>query len=190
MPDKLPDVPPPLKALMRAASGYPPLDRAVDKMDREFPADMVGVDVKPRSWMNPISGMNIAGDVDIESFDPHQRAQINIDPQLALAMDAPGLEQTVRHELEHVKQLRGGHKDEMLSALQRQGYSSRQYEKDAYAAGSAYTKSHGGQQVFHNDPDVLAQFPESPLMSAEDTIVKRLQGLMGNRGKITVGPDK
>lgn len=139
------------KILPRQASSAPWLDRAVAELSKVYPKDTIGLDVAENSWDHPTAGSTELGTTQIADDQIRTNPVLSIFPQ--------GLtEQTLAHELQHVRQNRAGGRE----AAKYEGYlpyNARPSEKDAMKAGNAYNTLKGRTGDWEADLSQYAGIP-------------------------------
>lgn len=144
------------KIMPRMPTQYPQFDRAVREIEKTYPADMVGVDVKPMDMMNPLAFSNVLGATD------HKDNQITINPAVPMAFSDPQAltEQTIAHELQHVRQNKSGHPGRTFAEMTSlNDYFNEGAEKDARAASESYSAMKHQPTSFSLDPRVKLPDP-------------------------------
>lgn len=131
-----------------ADEGSPVALRALAALSKQYPADTVGTRVKDmpldskyafssRLASTPSQAVNTA--LELPGSDPNT---ITLNPALSMSWPQPMVEQTMAHELEHIRQNRANL--DPLKALSEytMPYEEQPSEQSAFKAGDAYAKLH------------------------------------------------
>lgn len=137
----------------RKATANPTLDKAIAQLERIYPADMLGTKVNSMSWDSPYIGSNVAGSTNTDSGD------VEINPFITTAFPQGLTEQTLAHELQHVRQHRTSGPVEHLKNLML-GYDERPEEKEARTAANSYNTLMGVKGNWESDPSVFNYLPK------------------------------
>lgn len=145
------------RILPRPASptSSPLTDRAVEALRKAYPADMTGVDIQDMPWTDPKAASTIFGKTSPES-------EVRVNPIIGAAFPQEVAEETIAHELQHVRQNRAS-RDPQMDMLRelKIPYEQRPSEIEATNAAIDWNKKHHPEfDVYSMTPPITPQsFP-------------------------------
>lgn len=162
---------PPMPNIQNVGSGGkdPAIDRAVAALQGEYPTDLRGVDVQPMNWRDPLAGSTVTG---ITYTDrPLDAQSIELNPALTSAFPQSTVNNTLAHELQHVRQNRAAGSQENAIAQHLKEldapYNKRPSEEEAFAVGSDYRHHHDGPfNTYPMDPGTDVTFGNQGILDA------------------------
>lgn len=142
----------------------PVLDRAVERVRQAYPQDMAGTSISMWPIVDYFTGSTLMG-----RTPSNPTGEIQLNPLYTTLIPQEGIEETIAHELEHVRQVRRGQAPELNTE-----YGKRPSEIEARAAEDRYNRLRGRPAYGFNITRYIDAFPPSRL----DELRARLKALL------------